>query len=154
MKIFTVLLLLLSVGCAANISPSSVAPISSSVQSDQQITSSSVASALPSSSVSSAPAPSSVASSSVSSAPVSSSSSSTEIELTLEELKQFDGKGGRKAYIAVGGTIYDVTGNGNWSGGNHNGFEAGRDLTEAMDTQSPHGRSKLAGLPIVGKIKS
>jgi predicted heme/steroid binding protein len=86
----------------------------------------------------------------------SSSISSTTIllELTLEELKEFDGKGGRKAYIAVGGTIYDVTGNGNWFRGNHNGFEAGRDLTAAMDNQSPHGRSKLVGLPIVGKIKS
>ena len=85
---------------------------------------------------------------------VSSSSTSVLLELTLEELKEFDGKGGRKAYIAVGGTIYDVTGNLNWFRGNHNGFEAGRDLTEAMDTQSPHGRSKLTGLPIVGKIKS
>jgi predicted heme/steroid binding protein len=82
-------------------------------------------------------------------------SSTTELlELTLEELKQFDGKGGRKAYIAVGGTIYDVTGNLNWFRGNHNGFEAGRDLTVAMDTQSPHGRSKLTGLPIVGKLVS
>jgi len=150
MKILIVLLLLLSVGCAATTTPNTSVSISSSIQSDQQITSSSVAS----SSVSSTPASSSVASSSVSSTPTSSSSSSNLIELTLEELKQFDGKGGRKAYIAVGGTIYDVTENGNWSGGNHNGFEAGRDLTEAMDTQSPHGRSKLASLPIVGKIKS
>ena len=109
MKIFIVLLLLLSVGCAATTSPN------------------------PSSSV---------------------SSTTILLELTLEELKEFDGKGGRKAYIAVGGTIYDVTGNLNWFRGNHNGFEAGRDLTEAMDTQSPHGRSKLTGLPIVGKIKS
>ena len=150
MKILIVLLLLLSVGCAATTSPVTSVSIASSIKSDQQITSSSVAS----SSVSSTPASSSVTSSSVSSTPVSSSSSSNLIELTLEELKQFDGKGGRKAYIAVGGTIYDVTANLNWFRGNHNGFEAGRDLTVAMDTQSPHGRSKLAGLPIVGKIKS
>jgi predicted heme/steroid binding protein len=140
MKIFIVLLLLLSVGCASTTSPSSSMTISSSVQSDQQITSSSVESSQPASSVSSSPA--------------SSSSSSNLLELTLEELKQFDGKGGRRAYIAVGGTIYDVTGNLNWFRGNHNGFEAGQDLTIAMDTQSPHGRSKLVGLPIVGKIKS
>jgi predicted heme/steroid binding protein len=82
------------------------------------------------------------------------SSATILLELTLEELREFDGKGGRKAYIAVGGTIYDVSGNGNWFRGNHNGFEAGRDLTTAIDTQSPHGRSKLTGLPIVGKIKS
>jgi predicted heme/steroid binding protein len=150
MKIFIVLLLLLSVGCAATTSPNPSSSISSSAQTDQQITSSSVAS----SSVSSIPASSSVASSSVSSIPASSSSSSTLLELTLEELKQFDGKGGRRAYIAVGGTIYDVTESGFWSSGNHNGFEAGQDLTAAMDNQSPHGRSKLVGLPIVGKIKS
>jgi predicted heme/steroid binding protein len=139
MKIFIVLLLLLSVGCASTTSPSTSVAISSSVQTDQQITSSSV---------SSQPA------NSVSSAPASSSSSSNLLELTLAELKQFDGKGGRKAYIAVGGTIYDVTGNLNWFRGNHNGFEAGQDLTSAMDNQSPHGRSKLVGLPIVGRIKS
>ena len=139
MKIFIVLLLLLSVGCASTTSPSTSVAISSSVQADQQITSSSV---------SSQPA------NSVSSAPASSSSSSNLLELTIAELKQFDGKGGRKAYIAVGGTIYDVTGNLNWFRGNHNGFEAGQDLTSAMDNQSPHGRSKLVGLPIVGRIKS
>jgi predicted heme/steroid binding protein len=136
MKIFITLLLLLTVGCAATTSPNPSSSISSSAQTDQQITSSSVAS------------------SSVSSTPASSSSSSALLELTLAELKQFDGKGGRKAYIAVGGTIYDVTGNLNWFRGNHNGFEAGQDLTAAMDNESPHGRSKLVGLPIVGKIKS
>ena len=136
MKIFITLLLLLTVGCATATTPNASSLVSSSSQNDQQITSSSVAS------------------SSVSSTPASSSSSSALLELTLAELKQFDGKGGRKAYIAVGGTIYDVTGNLNWFRGNHNGFEAGQDLTAAMDNESPHGRSKLVGLPIVGKIKS
>ena len=139
MKIFITILLLLSVGCATATTPNASSSISSSIQNDQQITSSSI---------------SSVPTSSVSSAPASSSSSSALLELTLAELKQFDGKGGRKAYIAVGGTIYDVTGNLNWFRGNHNGFEAGQDLTSAMDNQSPHGRSKLVGLPIVGRIKS
>jgi predicted heme/steroid binding protein len=136
MKIFITLVLLLTVGCATATTPNASSLVSSSSQNDQQITSSSVAS------------------SSVSSTPASSSSSSALLELTLAELKQFDGKGGRKAYIAVGGTIYDVTGNLNWFRGNHNGFEAGQDLTAAMDNESPHGRSKLVGLPIVGKIKS
>jgi predicted heme/steroid binding protein len=131
MKILIVLLLLLSVGCAATTSPNSSALISSSTQSDQQqITSSSVASS------------------------ISSSSSTTALlELTLEELKQFDGKSGRKAYIAVEGIIYDVSGNLNWFRGNHNGVEAGRDLTLEIDTLSPHGRSKLLDVPKVGRIK-
>jgi predicted heme/steroid binding protein len=130
MKILIVLLLLLSVGCATTTSPSSSALISSSSQSNQQITSSSIASSIS-----------------------SSSSTSALLELTLEELKQFDGKGGRKAYIAVEGIIYDVSGNLNWFRGNHNGYEAGRDLTLEIDTLSPHGRSKLLDVPKVGRIK-
>lgn len=31
------------------------------------------------------------------------------IELTRTQLLEFDGKEGRRAYVAVGGIIYDVT---------------------------------------------
>ncbi len=33
----------------------------------------------------------------------------TEKIFTLDELKNYDGKEGRKAYIAVDGVVYDVT---------------------------------------------
>ena len=82
-----------------------------------------------------------------------SSSQAQMIELTLEELKQFDGKNGRKAYIAVDGFIYDVSGSFNWFLGRHNGYEAGRDLTFEIDNISPHGRSKLEQVPQIGRIK-
>ena len=48
---------------------------------------------------------------------------------TLEELSQYDGKEGRRAYVAVSGVVYDVTDKLRWSGGNHFGLIAGRDLS-------------------------
>ena len=75
-----------------------------------------------------------------------------EINLTIEELAQYDGKDGRKAYVAVDGVIYDMTNSIPWRLGMHNGFEAGNDLTEAIKNVSPHGVSKLTNVPQVGKI--
>lgn len=74
-----------------------------------------------------------------------------ELELTLEELKQYDGQNGNPAYVAVDGIIYDVTTFAKWAGGKHNGHFAGNDLSNVIDT-APHGRSKLKILPVVGKI--
>lgn len=77
----------------------------------------------------------------------------TGLELTIEELAEFDGKDGAKAYIAVDGVVYDVTNVREWAGGSHWGkFSAGRDLTTEIKTLSPHGVSKLTGVPVVGKI--
>ncbi len=75
-----------------------------------------------------------------------------ELILTLEELAAFDGKNGNPAYIAVDGVIYDVTNVPQWRNGDHNGFTAGHDLTEQIKNVSPHGLSKLTGLPVVGKL--
>ena len=55
--------------------------------------------------------------------------------------------------MAVDGVIYDVTNIPQWKNGQHNGFEAGKDLTAAIKEQSPHGVSKLQNVPVVGKIK-
>jgi predicted heme/steroid binding protein len=52
-----------------------------------------------------------------------------QVELTLEELALFDGKNGNKGYVAVNGIIYDVTNSSLWPNGNHNGYQAGQDLT-------------------------
>ena len=72
--------------------------------------------------------------------------------LTLEQLAQYNGKNGNPAYIAVDGIIYDVTNVPQWTNGDHNGFEAGNDLTEQIKTISPHGVSKLNGIQAVGKL--
>jgi len=71
--------------------------------------------------------------------------------LTLEELSEFDGKNGNKAYVAVDGIIYDVTDVKPWANGDHNGNTAGNDLTEEI-AKSPHGVKNLVGLPIVGTL--
>ncbi len=54
------------------------------------------------------------------------------LELTLEELKEFNGKDGKAAYIAVDGVIYDVTNSSRWKNGEHNDFFAGNDLSEGI----------------------
>ena len=51
------------------------------------------------------------------------------VNLTQEELKQYDGKNGRKAYVAIDGTIYDVTDVDAWKNGEHHGNVAGKDLS-------------------------
>jgi len=72
--------------------------------------------------------------------------------MTLQELTQFDGKEGRKAYVAVNGTIYDLTKSERWQNGNHEGaHQAGGDMTEAIKA-APHVRSVIEAFPVVGKV--
>ena len=78
---------------------------------------------------------------------------SGELLLTLEELAAYNGKNGMPAYVAVNGVIYDMTNSALWRNGMHNGYEAGKDLTEVIMTKSPHGLSTLSRVPVVGKIK-
>lgn len=79
----------------------------------------------------------------------------TQVDLTLDQLKEFDGKNGRPAYVAVNGTIYDVTLSRLWRGGEHNPSHgdayAGRDLTLVLE-KSPHGDKHLKDFPVVGKL--
>lgn len=74
------------------------------------------------------------------------------LELTLEELAQYNGKNGQPVYVAVDGIIYDFTDLAKWQGGEHNGQVAGKDLTKAIDELSPHGRSMLERAVIVGRL--
>jgi predicted heme/steroid binding protein len=85
-------------------------------------------------------------------APTAEEAASAEQVFTVEELAKFNGKDGAKAYIAVDGIVYDVTEISNWKNGSHNGFEAGKILSDEIKNKSPHGVSKLEGLPIVGKM--
>lgn len=86
-----------------------------------------------------------------SSATSSSSSQANAKTFTLDELAQYDGKNGNDAYVAVAGTVYDVTNADRWQNGNHYGVQAGTDCTTAI-SRSPHGSSVLDGLPIVGTL--
>ena len=76
----------------------------------------------------------------------------TTMMLTIEELADYDGMDGNKAYIAVDGVIYDVTGNEAWTGGSHAGSMAGTDVSSVVDA-APHGRDVLDDLEVVGEIK-
>lgn len=74
------------------------------------------------------------------------------LELTLEELKAFDGQDGRPAYVAVDGVIYDMSNSNLWKNGQHNGFQAGQDLTDVIKNQSPHGVKNLERVPKIGVL--
>lgn len=59
-------------------------------------------------------------------------------EFTAEQLAEFDGTGGKPAYVAYGGTVYDVSDSAMWGDGDHEGMHtAGRDLTDEHD-DAPH----------------
>jgi predicted heme/steroid binding protein len=73
-------------------------------------------------------------------------------EFTVEQLSKFDGKDGRKAYIAIDGVVYDVSESRAWKNGKHKGNKAGQDLSK-MIKRSPHGKSVLGKLKPVGRLK-
>ena len=77
-----------------------------------------------------------------------------EKKFTLEELKSYDGKAGKPAYLAYKGKVYDVSGSVQWFDGSHYGEHfAGADLTEEM-ASSPHGEDVLGRLKVVGVLVS
>ena len=74
------------------------------------------------------------------------------IRLTLKELEKFDGREGRRAYIAYKGYIYDVTDSFLWKGGKHFvRHHAGHDLTDELK-HAPHGEDMLNRVPKIGII--
>jgi predicted heme/steroid binding protein len=70
---------------------------------------------------------------------------------TKDELASFNGKGGKPAYIAFKGKVYDVTESSQWLDGDHLGHEAGQDLTMAIDI-APHGEEVLEKMKVVGSL--
>jgi len=73
--------------------------------------------------------------------------------MTKTELAKHDGRDGRPAYIAVNGTIYDVTASPLWTVGDHQGsHQAGHDLTEELKS-APHVRAVVERFPVVGRLE-
>lgn len=71
--------------------------------------------------------------------------------MTIEELAQFNGKEGNLAFVAMDGQVYDVSNEPNWRNGDHNGQQAGQDVS-AYITGAPHGKGILERFTVVGKI--
>ena len=77
-------------------------------------------------------------------------SDSTEQTFTEMELRQYDGRKGRRAYIAYDGIVYDVTNAPNWRRGMHRDMHyPGLDLTRSL-RKAPHTASVFARVPRVG----
>ena len=73
--------------------------------------------------------------------------------MTREELATHNGKNGQSAYVAVSGTIYDVSESDYWREGNHvDAHQAGQDLTVELKS-APHVRSVVERFPVAGKLE-
>jgi predicted heme/steroid binding protein len=67
---------------------------------------------------------------------------------TTDELSKYDGQDGSKAYVAIDGTVYDVTPV--FENGYHFGHFAGRDLSNQFYTR--HVKSSISKYPVVGTL--
>lgn len=73
--------------------------------------------------------------------------------MTIDELKNYNGRNGTKAYVAYKNNIYDVTGSPFWEEGEHEGVHfAGADLTAQL-AGAPHGDEVFKGFPVVGTLE-
>ena len=76
---------------------------------------------------------------------------------TLEELARYDGEDGNECLVAVDGEVYLIEGFYLWKDGEHTPSmgraRCGLDLTEVIDEESPHGRSKLQLLKKIGTLE-
>ncbi len=73
-------------------------------------------------------------------------------KFTSEELAEFNGQEGRRAFVAYSGRVFDVTESRLWRNGQHSARHlAGRDLTEMM-INAPHDAALLGKFPVVGEI--
>lgn len=73
-------------------------------------------------------------------------------KFTIGELANFDGKNGRPAYVAVNGTVYDVTNNRAWAAATHFGLLAGKEYSQEFTSCHAGQQSILTTLPVVGRL--
>lgn len=72
--------------------------------------------------------------------------------MTIEELQQYNGQNGQKAYIAYNGNVYDVTNSPLWKNGIHKKIhKAGLDLTDALKN-APHGEEVFSKFDIIDRL--
>jgi predicted heme/steroid binding protein len=73
--------------------------------------------------------------------------------LTKEDLARNDGSSGKPAYVAVNGTVYDVSMVKQWAGGTHFGLYAGQDLSSEFMGCHNAMLKILEKVPKVGKLR-
>jgi len=72
-------------------------------------------------------------------------------DFTAAELAEYNGTGGKPAYVAFKGVVYDVTESAMWGDGDHEGMhQAGADLTAEHD-DAPHD-VYVTDFPEVGRL--
>ena len=74
-------------------------------------------------------------------------------EFTLADLANYNGKNDASAYIAIDGTVYDVTGIVGFEDGNHFGVKPGTDATESFRQCHNGDRNILNKLRMVGVLR-
>ncbi|WP_024614174.1 cytochrome b5 domain-containing protein [Clostridium sp. Ade.TY] len=74
-------------------------------------------------------------------------------EFTLDELSKYNGSGSNLAYIAIDGTVYDVTGVTGFDKNNHFGVKAGIDATNSFNECHKGNKNLLNNLRVVGVLK-
>lgn len=72
-------------------------------------------------------------------------------KFTADELKNFDGKGGKPAYVGYKGKVYDVSDSDQFLDGDHMGHSAGMDLTMEMEI-APHADDVMEKMKVVGVL--
>ncbi len=77
------------------------------------------------------------------------SNTSSQKTFTLTELAKYNGQNGQPAYVAVSGTVYDVSTE--FINGSHYSHLAGQDLTDQFNLY--HNSSAITKYPIVGILK-
>ena len=73
-----------------------------------------------------------------------------DMELTLEELDEYDGTDGNRAYVAINGIIYDITDSTYWNEEGENDFEAGKDVTGKLGNVTPQMVNNVKGIERIG----
>lgn len=77
---------------------------------------------------------------------------SEETRFTEQELRQYNGERGQRAYVAYQGVVYDVTDAPNWRGGMHREMHyPGLDLTRSL-RKAPHDVGVFQRVPRVGML--
>ena len=75
-------------------------------------------------------------------------------EFSFKELSEYDGSMGKPAYVAVNGTVYDVSYNKHWAGGTHFALYAGKDFSKEFKECHNNDVEVLKILPVVGTLKN